>query len=107
MTGEDLPVAQAVLQPDRTPPVTMSSAVKCTLCGARDSRWQGWIFWSLLVVALVALIPVGLRLPHGVLLVAASGAALVLAGVDLSFKDYRCNRCGKHFRLQSRRRRAR
>ena len=100
---EDAAMAEAVLRPEKAPAVKISTSVKCTLCGVRDSRGQAWIFWSALLVVIVTLIPVGLRFSHAVLFMTAAIAALVLAGLELSFKDYRCNRCGKHFRLQRRR----
>ncbi|MEO8216466.1 MAG: hypothetical protein ABI718_05230 [Acidobacteriota bacterium] len=107
VTTDDAPMAEAVLRPETVPAVAMSKAEKCPVCGARDSMAQGWVFWTMLVVLLAVLAPVAISFSHGILLGVATAEALLLAGVELSFKDYRCNRCGKHFRVQRGRRRVR
>ncbi len=82
----------------RAEPAVGRRSVACPDCRGRNVKGQGRFFWILLVGLLVTMIPIALTASYTTLVAASIASVLILASVDLIFKDWQCVRCGKRWR---------
>ena len=82
----------------RASPASGRRSIACPECRGRQVKGQGWLFWWLLVSLVALMIPVALNASYSTLVIVSIVNVLILASVDLFFKDWRCLRCGKRWR---------
>jgi hypothetical protein len=73
-------------------------SLACPDCRGRHVKGQGRMFWILLVGLVAMMIPIALNASYSTLVIVSVVNVLILASVDLIFKDWRCVRCGKRWR---------
>jgi len=70
----------------------------CPACRGRHVIGQSHVFWAVLAIVLIVTVLVAMFTSFRVLVVVSAVAAVLLAGIEILMKDWRCVRCGKRWR---------
>jgi hypothetical protein len=94
--AEELEAARAILNPRAVR--SGRATLRCAACGGRNVKGQGRYFWAALALTVAALIAAAFLFDLPTLIVLALIGTGVLAGVEITLKDWLCVRCGRRWR---------